>query len=390
SVTALRDASGDINGYLGIGYDITERKRMEQMKREFISTVSHELRTPLTSIRGALGLVAGGATGTLPDKARELINIASNNCDRLVRLINDILDMEKIESGKMSFDMQVIDLPALIAETMAANQPYAALHKARIVVEGEFPMLQVMGDRDRLVQVITNLLSNAAKFTPAGGQVHVALQKMGDRARIMVRDEGPGISAEFQSRLFQKFSQADSSDTRKKGGTGLGLSISKAIVEWHGGHIDYHTTAGKGATFYIDLPLYVAAEEISTKTGPRILIVEDDSDIAKLLRMMLEQQGYAADIAGSVAEARTRVAATHYAAMTLDLNLPGESGIRYLRELRSHPTTASLPVVVVSAIAKSGQQQLGSAAVSVLDWLEKPIDELRLLKAVSHAVKNGP
>jgi PAS domain S-box-containing protein len=390
SVTALRDASGEINGYLGIGYDITERKRMEQMKREFISTVSHELRTPLTSIRGALGLVAGGATGALPDKARELIHIASNNCDRLVRLINDILDMEKIESGKMTFDTKVIDLPAMVTETMAANQAYATTHQATIVLDGELAALHVMGDRDRLIQVLTNLLSNAAKFTPPGGQVHVSLQQMGDRARIMVRDEGPGISVAFQTQLFQKFSQADSSDTRKKGGTGLGLSISKAIVEWHGGHIDYHTAAGKGSTFYVDLPLYIAAEEISKKTGPRILIVEDNTDIAKLLRLILEQHDYAADIAGTVAEARSRLAATNYAAMTLDLNLPGESGISFLRELRTHPATASLPVVVVSAVAESGQQQLGSAAVSVLDWLEKPIDELRLLKAVSHAVNKGP
>lgn len=391
SVTALFDAAGAIYGYLGIGYDITERKRMELMKREFISTVSHELRTPLTSIRGALGLVAGGATGALPDKAKELINIASTNCDRLVRLINDILDMEKIESGKMVFDMRPLDLPALVNETIAANQAYAAQHQTAIVVDGELPDLRVMGDRDRLIQVMTNLLSNAAKFTPPGGSVHVSLEQRGAYARIAVRDEGPGISEEFQSRLFQKFSQADSSDTRKKGGTGLGLSITKAIVEHLRGRISYQTEKNKGTTFFVDLPLQAAAVEISRKQGPRILIVEDDPDIAKLLRLILEQQGYAADTAGSVPEARERLAAATYAAMTLDLLLPGESGISFLQQLRSNPETAELPVIVVSAVADEGRKQLENAAVlSVLDWLEKPIDEPRLLHAVSRAVKSGP
>jgi len=391
SVTTLFDEAGTIYGYLGIGHDITERKRMELMKREFISTVSHELRTPLTSIRGALGLVAGGATGALPDKAKELINIATNNCDRLVRLINDILDMEKIESGKMAFDVKPLDLPTLVTEAISANQAYAIQHQAAIVVEGELPALCVMGDHGRLIQVMTNLLSNAAKFTPPGGSVHVSLEQQGAYARIAVRDEGPGISAEFQSRLFQKFSQADSSDTRKKGGTGLGLSITKAIVEHHSGRISYQTEKDQGTTFFVDLPLNAAVTEISQKRGPRILIVEDDPDIAKLLRLMLEQQGYAADTAGSVPEARERMAAVAYDAMTLDLLLPGESGISFLQQLRSNPLTAALPVIVVSAVAEDGRKQLEHAVVStVLDWLGKPIDEARLLRAVSHAVKIGP
>lgn len=391
SVTALFDEAGTIYGYLGIGYDITERKRMELMKREFISTVSHELRTPLTSIRGALGLVAGGATGVLPDKAKELITIANNNCDRLVRLINDILDMEKIESGKMVFDIKPLDLPAMMAETIAANQAYAAQHEASIVVDGELPALDIMGDHDRLIQVLTNLLSNASKFTPPGSSVHVSLEQLGDYARLTIRDEGPGISEEFQARLFQKFSQADSSDTRKKGGTGLGLSITKAIVENHNGKISYLTKEGEGTSFFVDLPLRATASACSQKSGPRILIVEDDTDIAKLLRMILEQQGYAPDIAGTVAEARELLASHRYAALTLDLLLPDESGVSLLRELRSNPATRALPVIVVSAVADQGRKKLDSTTVStVLDWMEKPIDEQRLLQAVSHAVKRGP
>lgn len=395
SVTALFDEVGEIYGYLGIGHDITERKRMELMKREFISTVSHELRTPLTSIRGALGLVAGGATGVLPDKAKELVNIATSNCDRLVRLINDILDMEKIESGKMHFNMQPLDVSAMITEAIAANQAYAAQHQATIVVDGVLADLQVMGDHDRLIQVVTNLLSNASKFTPPNGAVHVSLTQMENHARLIVRDEGPGIPEAYQSRLFQKFTQADSSDTRKKGGTGLGLSITKAIVEQHGGRISYLTGPDKGTSFFVDIPLLDSASathsKLSTHIGPRILVVEDDPDIAKLLRLMLEQQGYAVDTAGSIPQARERLAAMSYAAITLDLLLPGESGISFLQQLRGSPETASLPVVVVSAVADGGRKQLKNSAVSsVLDWLEKPIDQERLMQAVSRAVKTGP
>lgn len=387
SVTALFDDAGKVYGYLGIGADITERRRMDKMKREFISTVSHELRTPLTSIRGALGLVVGGATGAMPSKALELLNIATNNCDRLVRLINDILDMEKIESGKMNFNMQPVDLNALLQETIVANQAYAMQHQATIVLEGDLPQTRIIGDPDRLNQVLTNLLSNAVKFSPPNGVVHVSVRESSAGVTLSVRDAGPGIPEDFQARIFQKFSQADASDTRSKGGTGLGLSITKAIVEHHGGQIGFETNADQGATFYVVLPLQPMAEMAVSQPGEtRVLVVEDDVDVAKLLRMILESEGYIVDIAYSIAQARAQLAKAHYAAMTLDLLLPGESGISFVRELRAQSATSNLPVVVVSAVSERGRLELNGAAVSVLDWLEKPIDEPRLLKAVALAV----
>lgn len=388
SVTALFDASGKLYGYLGIGADITERKRMDKMKREFISTVSHELRTPLTSIRGALGLVAGGATGALPDKAKDLIHIANNNCDRLVRLINDMLDMEKIESGKMQFEMLPLDLQPLVEEAIAANQAYAAQHQAKIMIEGELPQAKIMGERDRLIQVLTNLLSNAAKFTAPGGTVHVSLSQTAGAVMLRVRDEGPGIPPEFQPHIFQKFSQADSSDTRSKGGSGLGLSITKAIVEHHGGQIGFDTVAGQGSTFWVCLPACLAPEMAEHQPGDLcVLVVEDDPDIAKLLRLILEQAGYAVDVAHSLAQARAFLGTRHYAAITLDLLLPGESGMTFVRELRERPESFSLPIVVVSAVVEQGRKELNSADISVVDWLGKPIDEERLLHAVAEAVK---
>ncbi len=368
--------------------DITERTHVDKMKREFISTVSHELRTPLTSIRGALGLVAGGATGVIPDKARELVSIASNNCDRLVRLINDMLDMEKIESGKMSFDLQPVDLLTLVEEAVDANQAYAAQHQVKIAVEGEVLSTVVIGDRDRLIQVLTNLLSNAAKFTAPGGTVHLSLAHKPGKVVLRVRDEGPGIPEDFKSRIFQKFSQADASDTRSKGGTGLGLSITKAIVEHHGGQIGFESVAGQGTTFWVNLPARPAVEIDKHQPGQaRVLVVEDDQDVAKLLRLILEHEGYTVDVAYSIAQARERLASGHYAALTLDLLLPGESGVAFVRELHERPESLALPIVVVSAVVERGRKELNDAAVSVLDWLEKPIDEARLLQAVAEAVK---
>ena len=217
--------------------------------------------------------------------------------------------------------------------------------------------------------------------------VHVSVRESSAGVTLRVRDAGPGIPEDFQARIFQKFSQADASDTRSKGGTGLGLSITKAIVEHHGGQIGFETNADQGATFYVELPLQPVAEMAVLQLGEtRVLVVEDDVDVAKLLRMILESEGYIVDIAYSIAQARAQLAKAQYAAMTLDLLLSGESGISFVRELRAQSATSNLPVVVVSAVSERGRLELNGAAVSVLDWLEKPIDETRLLRAVALAV----
>jgi PAS domain S-box-containing protein len=257
SVTALFDERQEVTGFLGIAYDLTERKRIEHMKSEFISTVSHELRTPLTSIRGSLGLLTAGAVGEIPAKAKPLLDIASKNCERLVRLINDILDIEKIESGHMRFDFSEQSLQALVEQAIAMTQAYAAQFSVRFVLQVEGAIGNVSGDADRLIQVIVNLLSNASKFSPFGGSVKVRLALTANNVRLSVIDHGEGIADEFRGRIFQKFAQADSSDTRGKGGTGLGLNISKAIVEKHHGSIGFYSERGKGTEFYVDLPLLV-------------------------------------------------------------------------------------------------------------------------------------
>ncbi len=241
--------------FTGTVRDISERKEIEKMKNEFVSTVSHELRTPLTSIMGSLGLLKGDALGTLPDKIKTILEIAYRNGDRLVNLLNDILDIEKIEAGKMEYDMKPLEIMAFVESAIEANKGYADTHKIAFVLRDTVSPTEIQGDEARLMQVMSNLMSNAAKFSPEGDKVEVSVARCADLVRITVKDNGPGIRSEHREKIFDKFSQADSSDARAKDGTGLGLSITKSIVEHHGGNIDYKSIAGEGTAFYFELPV---------------------------------------------------------------------------------------------------------------------------------------
>lgn len=392
ATTPVLDDAGGSDCLVTVVQDITEFKRIDRMKSEFVSIVSHELRTPLTSIRGSLGLVAGGVAGVLPDAAKNLVAIAKNNCERLIRLINDILDTEKIESGKMTLDMRELDLGALVAAAIESNEGFAAQHRVTLRLVAPQESLRVRADADRLTQVLTNLISNAVKFSPAEGQVEIEVARRGERLRVEVRDHGQGIPAEFHDRIFQKFSQADSSDTRQKGGTGLGLNISKAIVERLGGEIGFESAAGAGTTFHFELPgVTTASAAVLPPVGvrPRILVCEDDVDIARLIGMMLDKAGYDTDLVHTAAQARRNAAARRYAAITVDLHLPDEHGISLIRTLRRDPGTHDLPVIVISALAEEGRIRLNGEDLPVADWLVKPIDENRLVLAVRGAVADG-
>jgi PAS domain S-box-containing protein len=257
---------------LAIVRNITERKQVERMKNEFVATVSHELRTPLTSIRGALGLIAGGVAGTIPPNVQRMVDIACTNSDRLIRLINDILDIEKIESGKLIFAMQPIALLPLVAQTIEANRAYARQFNVLFILEDLANDSWVNVDSDRLIQALTNLLANAVKFSPPGDTVRVRVSRVADIIQLAISDHGPGIPESFRDQLFQKFAQADSSTTRQKGGTGLGLSITKAIIERLGGQIACAPNHG-GATFVIDLPVWrmPALADAGALALPRVL-----------------------------------------------------------------------------------------------------------------------
>jgi PAS domain S-box-containing protein len=241
-------------------HDISERKRVEQMKNEFISTVSHELRTPLTSIQASLAMLADGMAGELPPDALRLTTIASQSSERLVRMVNDLLDIQKIEAGQMHFEALAQPLLPVAERALAAMEGHAA--KAGVLLRHDWDAgaarIAASIDADRMEQVLTNLLSNAIKFTPAGKTVTLGLAQAPGKVRLLVADEGPGIAPEFQQRVFQRFAQADGADSRTRGGTGLGLAISKAIIEEHGGTIGFTTAPDLGTRFVVELPAALA------------------------------------------------------------------------------------------------------------------------------------
>ena len=248
--------------------DITERKNMERAKNEFVSIVSHELRTPLTAIRGSLGLLRGGVAGELPKLGADMVAMACDNTERLARMINDLLDMQKMEAGMMEFEFAMHSLFRLLQSAVASNQPYGAQCGVTILIDGEVPDVQLHVDEGRFQQVMSNLLSNACKFSPHGSSVLVSASLLADQVRVDIKDSGSGIPAEFRSKMFQRFAQADSSDTRKKGGTGLGLSITRDIMLLMQGNIDYESAPGQGTTFFITLPLPSAAVTATCASAP--------------------------------------------------------------------------------------------------------------------------
>jgi PAS domain S-box-containing protein len=250
---------------LGVIVDISARLRMEGLKDEFVATVSHELRTPLTSIAGALSLLINDAGGTLPVQAKRLLTIAHANSQRLVRLVNNILDMEKIESGKVVFVQKRIEVRSLVEEAIEANRVFADGFGVRIRLDPASVTGDIRGDPDWLLQAVTNLLSNAVKFSPAAEKVEVAIEYLGGNIRISVRDHGHGVPEDFKPRIFEKFAQADASDARQLGGTGLGLSIVKQIVTCLGGEVGFDDAPGGGAIFHVEFPGFMQEAETLAK-----------------------------------------------------------------------------------------------------------------------------
>jgi PAS domain S-box-containing protein len=254
SITSVKNEQGIVVNYVTMLTDITERKRVEKLKNEFISTVSHELRTPLTSIIGSLGLLAGGALGELSPNAKQMVGTAQKNSHVLVSLVNDLLDMDKLTAGEMQLDIQEQPLMPLVIQMLEGMRAYGEQFKVsfKLISQAE---VQVRVDGKRLIQVLNNLLSNAAKFSFPDSQVDVAIYRTNGNVRIDVIDRGIGIPSAFKHQIFQKFSQVDGSDTRKKGGTGLGLAISKELMKRMNGSVSFESEEGSGSCFYLELPL---------------------------------------------------------------------------------------------------------------------------------------
>ncbi len=255
SLTPLVGSAGETLSVIVHCNDITRQEEAERMKKEFTSTLSHELRTPLTSIIGSLQLVNSGTFGDVEPDVLDLTSVAERNGQRLLDLINDILDIEKLESGRFTLDLETISLGEIIGEATVLNKGFAERHKVRLETHGLDAPVNVVVDRKRLMQVMTNLVSNAAKFSPEGEAVEVTVRRDGALVRVSVEDRGSGIPLEFRGRIFSRFAQADSVLTRTKGGTGLGLAISKRLTEMMGGSIGFEDREGGGTCFFFDLPV---------------------------------------------------------------------------------------------------------------------------------------
>jgi len=356
------------NAYAGVVVtfrDVTSRVQVERMKDEFVSTVSHELRTPLTSIRGALGLVASGALGPLGDRAHRMLDIAVANTDRLVRMINEILDLERISSGRVELNRSVTSASEVMRDAVDVVQSVADRASVAISYEPDYTLLWI--DRDRIVQTLTNLLDNAVKFSPPGASVSLRGGAAGEMFAFTVEDRGRGIPPDKLDNVFERFRQVDASDSRDKGGTGLGLAICRSIVSAHGGSIAVASTPGAGSTFRFTVPLATssaprvepASPARSTfRHGDAVLIVEDDSDLARVISATLESHGLRSIVVGSGEEAIALCRSATPALVILDLMLPRLDGFAVVAWLREQGQLASLPLLVYSAAEVSVADQM--------------------------------
>ena len=386
------------------------RSDLDSVKDEFISTVSHELRTPLTSIRGALGLLSAGLLGNVDPKAQNLLRIASSNTERLIRLINDILDLERMESGRAPLKLRrcsMYDLAHEAVDTMSTVADGAGI-KVELISDAPRDSIYFDADSDRILQVLTNLLSNAIKFSPAGSTISVQIDSNPNSLLVKVVDQGRGIPVDKMEAVFDRFQQVESSDSSKKGGTGLGLAICRSIIQQHGGAIwAQPNKAGPGTTLWVQLSRSARASdaaspgmtEVAAERGDGLILVcDDDPGIRVVVAEQLRQHGYdileasSGDEVLAIAQRHTapangnRKSASTQAisAILLDLYMPGLSGWETLEKLRNTPATAAIPVVVLSVIPPTDRP---AQAASSQGWVQKPFSENLLLAEIGRVLR---
>ncbi len=386
TVSVMRDEQGEPFELVAVVQDITSRKDAERVKDEFVSVTSHELRTPLTSIRGALGLLAGGVVGDLPDSAQRMLDIAVQSTDRLIRLVNDILDLERIASGTLALALQTCEAGGLVSR--AIEEIRGAADASEVEVRAGSVDGRVRADPDRVIQTLTNLVGNATTGRPRSATVEVRATVDGGYVRFTVDDRGPGIPANQLETVFERFRQVDASDSRAKEGTGLGLAICRTIVEQHGGRIWAENVPGSGARFSFTLPVVAdigdekGQEELADRASePGVLVSDDDASIREVMRTMPESNGYRVWTTASGEEALAVAKARHPDVVVLDLILPGIDGRRTTTALHDQQETADTPVVVLSVL--SAEQMAVEDAASRVGT---PIEEDLLLTALRHAL----
>jgi PAS domain S-box-containing protein len=389
----LRNDLGHVAGAVVAFQDISRLREVDRMKSEFVSIVSHELRTPLTSIRGSVQLVLDDPNAVADPEHKQLLQIALNNCERLVRIINDILDVAKIESGNITLHRKPVNVADIVRQSIQVVEGPA--RAAQVAIDARLParLRPVMVDPDRIVQALVNLLSNAVKFAPQGSTISITAAGTENTITLAVSDQGEGIAPENLHRLFQKFQQVDSSSSRRKGGTGLGLAITKALVEQHGGRIFVDSEVTKGTRFSFTLPVATAEEAESVALAPvaankdgtarlavrRVLVVDDDDDFRTLIRAQLNNAGYevldARDAASAMQIARTM----RPDVITVDLLMPGLDGWDFIERLHAEEGLARIPVIVVSGVPEapeSNRRPEGVAVVTKGEGLERLLREI--------------
>ncbi len=384
----LRDRDGAVWGRGFVFYDRSQANELAGLKSDFLSTVTHELRTPLTSVKGSLQLVLGKSTALSPIDT-ELLHISLKNADRLIRLINDLLDISRLELGKIELTFARVPTASLVEEAVAGLRAYASAREITIGCEVDSDVPPVEGDRDRLIQVLTNLISNAVKFSPTNGHVLVRATRDANEVAIAVRDWGIGIPVAEQGRLFQRFQRVNPGHSSEPG-TGLGLAISKAIAARHGGRITLASREQEGSTFTILVPAAKehpnagtnpSSTDIDGRTPPTLLLVDDDPELGATLEQAWLGRYHLLRVARGV-DALDKAREAHPDLVLLDVVLPDLSGYDVLRILQTTPATASIPVIMLTV----QPERALAANLGAVDVVAKPLDIALLTNAVEHAL----
>lgn len=395
-LSPVRTERNKFLGVVTVLRDVTKEVEADRAKSEFVSNVSHELRTPMTAIKGYTDLLHAGAVGPINEDQERFLEIIKNNADRLTALINDLLDISRVETGRVRFEPRLMQIADVIADVVNVLAVQAEEKHQTLAYQVAAGLPEIMGDRDRLHQVITNLVGNAIHYTPEGGRVEVRAYAVESAVRVDVADTGIGIAPEDLPHIFERFYRADDPLVQEAAGTGLGLSIVKMFVEMHGGRVWVESEPGRGSTFTFILPVPVSEEDEERREVSRqsrrlvartrtILVVDDDPDVARLLKMQLENSGYTVFVLGRGGAVVSWAEKKQPDLIILDVILPDmadKDGFDVLRELRANAGTADIPVIVLSI-----KQDDGTAwALGAADYLTKPVDSQSLLRSVQEAL----
>ncbi len=399
----LRGEDGTLQGGVVVFHDITEHKRTQELimqakeeaeraskfKDQFLSTMSHELRTPLNAVLGFSGLLADERYGPLNERQQRYVSHIHSGGEHLLKLVSDILDLSKIEAGRMDLAIESVPVANAFSEVLSALRPLAE-KKSQILSQDAEPSLAVRADATRFKQVLMNLVGNAIKFTPEGGRIELLARLIAGQVRMEVRDTGPGIPPEEQKRIFEAFYRLRQTGKATEG-TGLGLAITQRLVELHGGQLGLESQSGRGSCFYFSLPVVeVVRRPLTRRTerrpsvseSPRILVMEDDAAAAQLVCSQLTSSGYEAVLCEELRRAAELAAELQPDAITLDILMKPTSGWELLLQLKNNPRTASIPVIVLTVV----DQPAMGITLGADEYLVKPVEKAALLAAVERCL----